>query len=154
MLRALLIKIGDNDMCSSSAQQQGNFAADSAGAADDEGDLAAEFCFGRHALELRFFERPVFDAECFRARKRDIVVELRELLRLLRVTRLRQRMRDRTFFERIRACHHVDGVDEELGCDACFFLVLAESKKAESRHDDDGWIGVAKLGGIAVAHSS
>ena len=39
-------------------------------------DFAAEFGFGGHALELGFFERPVFDAESFGAGQRDIVVEL------------------------------------------------------------------------------
>src|ERR1700683_3231922 len=76
-------------------------------------------------------------------------MKLCELLRLLCATRLGQWMRDLTIFERIRPCHHMDCVDEELGCDSRFFFVLAESEKAESRHDNDRWIGVPKFGRIA-----
>ena len=73
-------------------EEKRHFAADAAAAADhDHHDLAAELGFGGHPLQLRFLERPVFDAERFRARQRDVVVELFELSGLLRSSRLRQR---------------------------------------------------------------
>jgi hypothetical protein len=69
-------------------EQERDLPADAAAAADDERDLPAELALGRHALQLRLFERPVFDAERFASRQRDVVVEALERLRLLRVARL------------------------------------------------------------------
>ncbi len=43
--------------------------------------LRREFGFGRHALQLGFFERPVFDFESFGAGKRDVVMGRGEVLR-------------------------------------------------------------------------
>ena len=57
------VEIGDHDVGAALREQQRHLAADAAGAADDDGDLAAEFPLGRHPLQLGFFERPVFDAE-------------------------------------------------------------------------------------------
>ncbi len=78
--------------------------------------------------------------------KRHIVMELRELLRLLGVTGLRQWMRNFSIFQGVRAGHNVNGIDEELGRDPRFFLILAEAEQAQARNDDDGRIGIAQLG--------
>ena len=94
-----LIEIGDDNVSALARQQQGDFAADSAGAADDQRDLAAELCLGGHALQLGFFERPILDAERLRSGKRHIVMELGELLRLLGVPGLRQRMGNLSIFQ-------------------------------------------------------
>ena len=49
-LGAFLIEIRHYDVRALACQQQRHFASDSAGASDDEDDLAAEFGFGGHAL--------------------------------------------------------------------------------------------------------
>jgi hypothetical protein len=48
-------------MSASARKQQRNFAADPAGTSDDERDLAAEFRFRWHALQLGFFQRPILN---------------------------------------------------------------------------------------------
>ena len=63
LLGALLIEIRHDDVSAFAREQQSDFAADSAGASDDESDLAAELRFGGHALQLGFFESPILDAE-------------------------------------------------------------------------------------------
>ena len=70
-------------------------------------------------------------------------------LRLLRTARLGQGMRDFAIFQCIRSRHHVDGVDEKLGGDSRFFLVLAEAEQSEARNHYDGRIGIAQLGRIS-----
>ena len=74
-------------------EQKRHLASYAAAAADDHHDLAAELRLGGHALQLRFFERPVLDAERFGARQRDVVVELLELSGLLGAASLGQRTR-------------------------------------------------------------
>ncbi len=63
LLRALLIKIRHDDVGALAREQQSDFATDSAGASNDESDLAAELRFRGHALQLGFFESPILDAE-------------------------------------------------------------------------------------------
>ena len=126
-------------------EQQRDLAADAARAADHDDDLAAEFPFGRHPLQLGFFERPVFDAEGLRPRQRDVVPEVLELPRLLGAARLRHRSGLAVgVLERVRTRHHVDGVDEELRGDPRFALVLAEPEQPEAGDDHDRRIGVAQ----------
>ena len=48
-------------------------------------------------------------------------------------------------FERSGAGHHVDGVEEELGRNARFFLIPAEAEEADARDDDDRRVRVAQL---------
>ncbi len=74
-----LIHIGNNNMRPPACQQQSHFAADAASASNDQRDLTAELSFGRHALQLGFFQRPVFDAERFRTRQGHVVLETDEL---------------------------------------------------------------------------
>src|SRR5438477_5447477 len=126
-------------------KQQSHFTTDSTGSSNDESDLAAEFCFRRHALQFGFFERPVLDAECLGSGKRHVVMELSELLRLFGVAGLRKRMRNFSIFESIRTGHHVNGIDEELGCDSRFLLILAKTEQAQAGDDNDGGIGISQL---------
>ena len=131
-----------------------HFAADAAAAADDNHDLAAELLFRRHALQLGFLERPVLDPERLRPRQGDVVVEALEVLRLLGTTDLRQcPSRTALIVQRIRAGHHVDGVDEELGRDPRLALVLAEPEQPEARDDDDRRVRVAQCGRALSAHA-
>ena len=126
-------------------EEERDLPADAAAAADDERDLPAELALGRHPLQLRLLERPVFDAERFASRQRDVVVEALERRRLLRPPRLRQRLkRGIALFERRGAGHHVNGVDEELRRDPRFTLVLAEAEHAERRDHDDRRVRVAQ----------
>ena len=134
-------------MSAFSSEQQCRFSTDSAGSADNQDDLAAELRFGRHALQLGLFQRPIFDAERLVSRECNVIVEMRELFRLLRSSRLRQRMLRvgvfrRTVLKGIRAGHHTNGIGEELCCDSCFLLILAESKKADAGNNDNGGVGV------------
>ena len=151
LLCALLVKICDDNMSALSCEQQRDFTTDSACSSNDESDLAAEFCFRGHALELGFFERPIFDAEGFRTGKGNIVVELRELLRLLSVARLRQGMRSLAIFQSIGARHHVDGIDEKLSRDARLFFILAETKqtRAPERRRRTDWNLEASVNRVA-----
>ena len=133
LLGRFVVYIGNHDMRAFTCQKQGHLAADSASTADDEHDLAAELRFRRHALQLGLFERPVLDAESFRTRQRYIVSVACEFLRRLRSPRLRVGVCRFTFFQRIRARHHVNRIDEKFGCDASFLLVLAETEKPQTR---------------------
>ena len=82
-------------------------------------------------LQLGFFERP-FDLERLGPRQCDVVLEALELGRLRRVLRLGAgRHIGARGAERIGARHHVNRVDEELGRDARFALVLAETEESE-----------------------
>jgi hypothetical protein len=95
-------------------------------------------------LKLRFLQRPVLDPECLEPRQPDVVVKRLELLRLLGAPDLRQRPRRAFSFQRSRALHHMDGVDEELRRDARFALVLAEAEQAKTGNHDDRGIAVAQ----------
>ena len=88
--RAFGVGIGDHQVRAPAREEHRDLAADAASASDDHDDLAAELCLRRHALQLGFFERPVFDAEGFGAGQGDVIVKLFELLRLLRVASLWQ----------------------------------------------------------------
>ena len=70
-------------------------------------------------------------------------MELSELLRVLAVTGLRQRMAEFSILQRVRARHDVNGVDEELGCDACFFLILSKAKQTQARNDHNRGIRIS-----------
>ena len=85
------------------------FLADAAAGTDDDDDLPGEFLFRGHALQLRFFEQPVFDVESFLLRQGDV------------------------FVDRFRAAHHFDRAVVELRGDARFGLVLAPGDHAEAR---------------------
>ncbi len=67
--------VGDDDVRAAAGELERDFAADAAAAADDHRDLPAELLLGRHPLQLGLLERPVLDAERFRPRQRDVVVE-------------------------------------------------------------------------------
>ena len=88
-LGAGFVLISDDDMRAFASEQEGHLAANAAAASDDQNDFAAEFRFGRHALQFGLFERPVFDAECFRTRQGNVVMEARERLRLVGTSGLR-----------------------------------------------------------------
>ena len=87
-----------DDVWAALGQQQPHFPANPAGAADDNGDLAAELTLGRHPLQLGFLERPVFDPEGLGSRQRHVVAVALELSRLLRVAGLRRRAGFRVVF--------------------------------------------------------
>ena len=126
-------------------QQRSDLFPNAARAAHNQGDLSAELSFGRHALKFCFLERPVFNAERLRARKRNVIVELRELFRLFRCPCLWHVVAGAAIFECIRASHHVNGIKKEFGGDARFLLVFAKSKQAEARHDYHGGAGISQF---------
>ena len=130
-------------------QQRSDLFPHAARATHNQGDLSAELSFGRHALKFCFLERPVFNAERLRARKRNVIVELRELFRLFRCPCLWYVVAGAAIFECIRASHHVNGINKEFGGDARFLLVLAEPKKAKSGNEHDRRIGVSQVRRIA-----
>ena len=146
LLRTRDVRVRDDDVAAALGDLQRDFTPDAAASADHDDDLAAEFLLGRHPLQLGLLERPVLDAEGLGPRQRDVVVERLEVARLLGPTHLRQLTLDRAFvLERVRARHHVNRVDEELGRDARFALVLAEPEQSEAGHDDHRGIRVAEL---------
>ncbi len=102
------------------------FLADAAAGADDDDDLAREFLFRRHALQLRFLEQPVFDVERLLLRQRDV------------------------FVDRLGAAHDFDGAVVELGGDARFGFVLAPGDHAEAGNQHDRRIRVAHRGRVGV----
>ena len=142
------VDVRNHEVRAALREHEGDFAADAAAAADNEDDFAAELGLGGHALQLGFFKRPVFDLEGFGTGQGHVVVGGGEVLRLLRMASLGERAGDLAIFESGRAGHDVDGVDEELGGDAGFLLILAEAEDAEAGDDDDGGVGVAELGRI------
>ena len=68
-----VIAVRDHDVRSAFRRQQGNLAANSAAAADNQDHLTAQFFFRRLAANLGFLQLPVFDPECFRRRQSYIV---------------------------------------------------------------------------------
>ncbi len=84
-------------------------------------DAAREALRLGHALQLRFFQQPVFDVERFLLRQADV------------------------FVDAVRAAHHVDRVDVELAGDARGGLVLRERQHAHARDQVDDRVGVAHL---------
>ncbi len=114
-----LVDIGQHDAGAFAQQPRGDGAADAAGAAGDQRDAAGQRFRLRHALQLRFFQQPVFDVEGFLLRQADIGIDQR------------------------RAAHHVDGVDIELAGDARGRLVLGEGDHADARHQIDHRVGIA-----------
>ena len=139
------VEIGHHDVGAAFREQQRHLAADAARAADHDGDAPAEFPFGRHPLELGFFECPVFDAEGLRPRQRDVVPVVLELRRLIGMARLRRRAGLGVgILERVRTRHDVDGVDEELRGDARFALVLAEPEQPDAGDHHDRRVRIAQ----------
>ena len=76
------------------------------------------------ALQLRLLERPVLDAELLRLVDRGVGGD------------------------RLRAAHHVDGVDVELAGHSGGLLVGAEGEHAHARDQHDRRIGAADRGGV------
>ena len=101
-----------------------DFFADAAARADDDGDLAGEFLFRRHAAELGFFEQPIFDVEGLLLRQRNVSVD------------------------GFGAAHHLHGAVVKLGRDAGLALVLAEGDHAEAGNENDRRVRVAHGGRI------
>jgi len=87
----------------------GGLLADARAGADDDDDLARELFLGGHALQLRLFEEPVFDVECFLLREGDVGVD------------------------RLGAAHDLDGAVVELGSDAALGLVFAPGDHDQRR---------------------
>ena len=160
-------------MRAASGKQERDLPADAATTANDQRDLPAELALRRHALQLRLLERPVLDAERLGSWQRDVIVKALEFL--LRPPRLRQRERSvcrnrggtiapvalRTLgsnriepglalFERRRAGHHMDGVDEELRGDPRFTFVSAEAEHTERRNHDDRRVRIPQGGGVSL----
>src|SRR4030081_2592808 len=55
-------------------------------------------------------------------------------------------MGNRAVFERVSSCHYMDSVDEELGSDSRFLLILAKSEQAHARNDHDRRVRITQLG--------
>ncbi len=70
-----VVEVDGDDVCAFLDEAQRDFAADAAAGADDGDDLAREFLFGRHALELGFLKEPVLDVEGLLLRERDVAVD-------------------------------------------------------------------------------
>ncbi len=104
----------------------GRLLADAAAGADDDDDLAGEFLFRRHALQLRLLEEPVLDVERLLLRQGDV------------------------FVDRLGAAHHFHGAVVELRGHARFGLVLAPGDHAETRDENDRRIRVAHRGRVRV----
>ena len=77
-----------------------HLAADAAAGADDHDDLTREFLLGGHALQLGFFEGPIFDVEGFLLREGDI------------------------FIDRLGTAHHFHGAVVKLRGHAAFAFVF------------------------------
>src|SRR5690606_36003800 len=100
-------------------QAQHDLAPDPAARTENDGNAPAEGLLRRHPLEFGLLERPVLDAERLGTRKRDVVVQTREVGSLLLAPRLRQGTGWRLVaLEGGGATHDVDRVDEELRRDA------------------------------------
>ena len=137
-------------MRSLTRKKKRHLTPDAARAANNQSDLPAELSFRGHALQLGLFERPILDSECFRARQRHIIVEVRKLLRLLCAARLWQGVQKLSPSSRaVGACHHVNRVDEKLRRDPCFLLILTKAKQSKSRNDNHRWIRITQLRRIA-----
>ena len=93
--------------------------ADAAAGADDHGDFARQGLLGRHAAQLGFFQRPVFDVEGFLPRQRHIAAD------------------------RLGATHDRDRAIVKFGGNARLALVLAKSDHAQPGDQDHRRIGVA-----------
>ncbi len=102
------------------------FLADARTRANHDDDLPREFFFRRHALQLRFFEQPVFDVEGFLLRQRDILVN------------------------RLRAAHDFDGAVVKFRRDPRLGFVLAPRDHAEAGDQHHGRVRIAHRGRIGV----
>ena len=135
-------------MGSARGGQQGDFAADAAASADDQGDAAAEFLLGRLAAQFGLFQRPVLDAEGLKGGQRDVVGEDLEAGGVHAFADLRKRAFDFALAKQAGAFHHVNGVGVELAGDAGLGLVLAEAEHAQAGDEHDGGAGVAQCGRV------
>ena len=88
--------------------------------------LARQFIFRRHATELGFFQRPVFNIEGFLPRQRDIVAYC------------------------FRPAQDRHGATIELGCDARFAFVFAVCDHAQSGDQNHSRIWVANWRAIRM----
>ena len=68
-----MIAVSDDDVRSAFRRQQGNLAANSAAAADNQNHLTAQFFLRRLPANFGFLQLPVFNAEGFRRRQSYIV---------------------------------------------------------------------------------
>ena len=122
----LLVQVDAHDVRAFLDEPMGGLLADAAAGADDDDDLAGEFLFRRHALQLRLFEEPVFDVERLLLRQGDV------------------------FVDRFGAAHHFHGAVVELGGNARLGLVLAPGDHAEAGNEDDRRIRVAHRGRVRM----
>ncbi len=126
-LRRRLVEIDRDDVRAFLHEPVRGFLADAAARADDDVDLPGQFLFRRHALELGFFEQPVFDVERLLLRERDV------------------------FVDRLRAAHDFHRAVVELGGHARLRLVLAPRDHAEAGDEDDRRVRVAHRGRVRRA---
>ena len=93
--------------------------ADAARGAGDVGDPPGQGTRRRHALQLRFLQRPVLDRECLALVEPDVAVDPR------------------------RAADDVDRIAVELARNASGRLVPRESQHTETRHEEHDRVRVA-----------
>jgi len=74
VLRRFKIAVRDHDMRAALRRLNRSFPPDSAPSANDDEDLTAELLLRRLTAQFGFFQGPVFDAERFRGRQRNIIV--------------------------------------------------------------------------------
>jgi hypothetical protein len=122
-----LIDIGEHDAGAFRHQPAGDGAADAAGPARHQGDAPGEVLGLGHALELCFFQQPIFDVEGLLFGQADIVVDTG------------------------RPSHDIDGVDIEFGGDAGGGLVGREGDHADAGNEVDHRIRIAHGRRIGVS---
>ena len=100
-------------------ETQRDFAPDAAARADYRDDLTRQLLFRRHALELGFFQQPVFDIESFLLGQGDITPD------------------------RLRAAHDLHRAAIKLRRDARLALIFAPGNEAQARNQKYRGIRIA-----------
>ena len=141
---ASLVPVGNHHVRAACGSNLRHFAANSARAAYNQRDPAAELLLSRLTANLCLFQRPVFDAEGLNGGQRNIVCKDLEARRLHALRALRNRSRHFAFSQQAGALHHVNGVRIELAGNAGFGLVLAKAEHAQTLNQNDCGTRVAQ----------
>src|ERR1700734_3222195 len=135
MFRSFKITIGHDNMRTALSRLDRRFATDSARAADNDEDLAAEFSLWWLTGQLRFFQIKIFNAKRFGRREGDIVVLHRKCGVQRGGSRLRYFGRRYPLIQRRGPFHDVDGVDVKFSRDARFRLAFAKAEHSDTRYN-------------------
>ena len=118
------VEIHTNDVGTFANKAQSGFAADSTSSTDHNDHATSEVFICRHAAQLGFFQRPIFDVERFLSRQRNVASEC------------------------FGTTHDFDSTVVELGRNTGFGFVLAEGDHSESGDEDNGGVRIAHCRGI------